>query len=135
MGAGSEKEAIRIYGHFKTQRNTKLPYTPACLASVLLRYAPMEDLEVLEDKLGSQLWELETLRIRGGDQVHHPSPVLQNFQSTLAKTGTRYEVALPWKFDPKESLQDNRYEALLRLNYLVRRPLKNMNLLARFYKT
>lgn len=111
-----------------------LPYTAACLVSILHSYAPVEDDEVREDKLGRQFWELETMGIMGDDQAHHTSPVLGDFQSTIAKVCGRYQVALPWKFDPKECLGDNRSEALRRLNSLVRRLLKKRDLLERYDK-
>ena len=68
-----------------------------------------------------QFWELEGIGIHdSGTDCDSASEVQAKFTDTVRMDGDRYEVALPWKRDPHE-LVDNRRSAEVRLASLSRK--------------
>ncbi|KAM7280957.1 uncharacterized protein ISCGN_005922 [Ixodes scapularis] len=74
--------------------------------------------EQVEGALRS-FWELESLGITDSeDQMSETSQVVRHFEQNIRRSGTQYEVALPWK-DNIAVLKDNKQVAMTRLRKLV----------------
>ncbi|XP_042148992.1 uncharacterized protein LOC121837441 [Ixodes scapularis] len=73
--------------------------------------------EQVEGALRS-FWELESLGITDSeDQMSETSQVMRHFEQNIRRSGTQYEVALPWK-DNIGVLKDNKQVAMTRLRKL-----------------
>ena len=66
-----------------------------------------------------RLWSLEGIGVREPEEGD--SEVLARFDASVVRADGRYEVALPWKADGADKLQENRSTAEARLSGLSRR--------------
>ena len=73
-----------------------------------------------------RLWSLEGIGVREPEEGD--SELLARFNASVVRADGRYEVALPWKTDSIERLQENRAAAEARLAGLSRRLAKDPDL-------
>ena len=72
-----------------------------------------------------KLWDLETLGIREGDEIH------QEFAENIAFNGQRYSVKLPWK-EGHDRLPSNYANSLSRMRSQVRKLRKEPEVLQEY---
>ena len=71
------------------------------------------------------MWDLETLGIREGDEIH------QEFTENIAFNGQRYSVKLPWK-EGHDRLPSNYANSLSRMRSQVRKLRKEPEVLQEY---
>ncbi|KAG0434866.1 hypothetical protein HPB47_018820, partial [Ixodes persulcatus] len=87
--------------------------------------------EQVEGALRS-FWELESQGITDSeDQKSETSQVMRHLEQNIRRSGTQYEVALPWK-DNIGVIKDNKQVAMTRLRKLVGRLYRTDSLILRY---
>ena len=78
-----------------------------------------------------RMWDLDSIGI--GPEESEDDKMLDNFNKEIKWNGERYTVKLPWKDTScKETLMNNKTQALSRLNSLSKKLNKNPDMKARF---